>query len=55
MDDERNKEILLARITELESQVHDLEKDLIHDSLTGLKTRAFLKRNQKFIWIWCIT
>src|SRR3990167_4467430 len=31
------------RIKELESQVHDLEKDLIHDSLTGLKTRAFLE------------
>ena len=47
MDDERNKEILLARITELESQVHDLEKDLIHDSLTGLETRAFFEEESK--------
>lgn len=31
------------RIKELETQVHELEKDLIHDSLTGLKTRAFLE------------
>ncbi len=31
------------RIQELETQVHELEKDLIHDSLTGLKTRAFLE------------
>ena len=31
------------RIVELETQVHDLEKDLIHDPLTGLKTRAFFE------------
>ncbi|MEK7176815.1 MAG: GGDEF domain-containing protein [Patescibacteria group bacterium] len=31
------------RITELEAQVHGLEKDLIHDALTGLKTRAFFE------------
>ena len=31
------------RIVELETQIHDLEKDLIHDSLTGLKTRAFFE------------
>ena len=31
------------RIEELETQIHDLEKDLIHDSLTGLKTRAFFE------------
>ena len=49
MDDERNKEILLARITELESQVHDLEKDLIHDSLTGLKTRAFEEESKIYL------
>lgn len=47
MDDEKNKEILMARIAELESQVHDLEKDLIHDSLTGLKTRAFFEEESK--------
>lgn len=47
MDDEKNKKILLDRIAELESQVHDLEKDLIHDSLTGLKTRAFFEEESK--------
>ena len=31
------------RIAELEIQVHTLERDLIHDSLTGLKTRAFIE------------
>lgn len=34
---------LEKRIEELETQVHGLEKDLIHDALTGLKTRAFLE------------
>jgi diguanylate cyclase (GGDEF)-like protein len=47
MDDEQNKEILEARIAELESQVHDLEKDLIHDALTGLKTRSFFEEESK--------
>lgn len=31
------------RIVELETQVHDLERDLIHDPLTGLKTRVFFE------------
>ena len=31
------------RIAELETQIHDLERDLIHDPLTGLKTRAFFE------------
>lgn len=31
------------RIAELESQIHGLERDLIHDTLTGLKTRAFFE------------
>lgn len=31
------------RIAELETQISGLERDLIHDSLTGLKTRAFLE------------
>src|SRR3989344_1520138 len=31
------------RIVELEGQVHELERDLIHDQLTGLKTRAFFE------------
>lgn len=34
---------LEKRIAELEAQVHGLEKDLIHDALTGLKTRAFFE------------
>src|SRR3989344_2856990 len=31
------------RIKELETQVRELERDLIHDKLTGLKTRAFFE------------
>jgi len=37
------REELLKRIAELEAQVYDLEKDLIHDPLTTLKTRAFFE------------
>jgi diguanylate cyclase (GGDEF)-like protein len=47
MNDEQDKKILTARINELESQVIDLEKDLIHDALTGLKTRAFFEEESK--------
>jgi len=47
MDDEQNKQKLLERIAELESQVFGLEKDLIHDALTGLKTRAFFEEESK--------
>ncbi len=43
MDIEQSTEQLRARIAELEAQVHTLETDLIHDSLTGLKTRAFFE------------
>src|SRR3989338_7900063 len=38
MDQDKDK-----RIAELEIQVHELEMDLIHDSLTKLKTRAFFE------------
>ncbi|MDP3763267.1 MAG: GGDEF domain-containing protein [bacterium] len=31
------------RIAELETQVHELERDLIHDPLTELKTRSFFE------------
>lgn len=34
---------LKERIEELEGQIHNLEKDLIHDNLTSLKTRAFFE------------
>jgi diguanylate cyclase (GGDEF)-like protein len=34
---------LQKKIVELEEQIHELEKDLIHDHLTGLKTRAFFE------------
>ncbi|OGN20119.1 MAG: hypothetical protein A3I32_02240 [Candidatus Yanofskybacteria bacterium RIFCSPLOWO2_02_FULL_45_10] len=47
MDEEKSKELLFTRIKELESQVHDLEKDLIHDTLTGLKTRAFFEEEAR--------
>ncbi len=42
MPDEFHKK-LEDRVAELEAQIHNLEKDLIHDSLTGLKTRAFFE------------
>ncbi|HEY0221001.1 MAG TPA: GGDEF domain-containing protein [Candidatus Paceibacterota bacterium] len=35
---------LKSKILKLETQVRELEKDLIHDSLTGLKTRAFFEQ-----------
>lgn len=38
---------LRARIIELEAQVAELERDLIHDRLTGLKTRSyFMEENE---------
>lgn len=37
------KENLLKKISGLENEIRNLEKDLIHDSLTGLKTRAFFE------------
>lgn len=44
MDKNNKKEgQLRERIAELEAQVYDLEKNLIHDPLTGLKTRAFFE------------
>lgn len=36
-------EDLKKRIAELENTVRQLEKDLIHDKLTGLKTRAYFE------------
>lgn len=42
MSDEFHKK-LEDRVAELEAQIHELEKDLIHDSVTGLKTRAFFE------------
>lgn len=43
--DENQK--LKEQINSLESHIHDLEKDLIHDSLTSLKTRAFFEEETK--------
>lgn len=37
------KEELVKRVAELETQVYELETNLIHDPLTGLKTRAFFE------------
>jgi two-component system cell cycle response regulator len=42
MPDEYHEK-LERKVAELEAQIHDLEKDLIHDSLTGLKTKAFFE------------
>lgn len=38
MDRDKDK-----HIAELETRVHDLERDLIHDPLMGIKTRAFFE------------
>ena len=42
MNDEDRK-ILEEKIEELEGEIQELEHDLIHDYLTGLKTRAFFE------------
>ncbi len=34
---------LKEQISQLETQVHELERDLIHDGLTGIKTRTFFE------------
>src|ERR1035437_2458382 len=47
MSDNQSKEQLAKRVADLEAEVHELEKDLIHDSLTGLKTRAFFEEEAK--------
>lgn len=44
---ELTKEQLVEKVAQLESEKHELEKDLIHDSLTGLKTRAFFEEETK--------
>ncbi|NQV88395.1 MAG: GGDEF domain-containing protein [Parcubacteria group bacterium] len=43
MDNNSEKEELLKKIDQLETQIFLLEKNLIHDKLTGLKTRAFFE------------
>lgn len=47
MNTEHTKESLEQKVRELEGQVHELQKDLIHDTLTGLKTRAFFEEEAK--------
>jgi diguanylate cyclase (GGDEF)-like protein len=42
-----SNDALQARIKELETQIKELETDLIHDHLTGLKTRAFFEEETK--------
>lgn len=42
-----NEETLKKRIQELEDAIETLEKDLIHDNLTGLKTRAFFEEEAR--------
>ena len=41
--EEDQKKVLLERIADLEHELHIREGDLIHDNLTGLKTRAFFE------------
>ena len=43
MDKKDNIKQLENRVIELETQIHELERDIIHDSLTELKTRAFFE------------
>lgn len=43
-----DEKALLQRIEELEQHIRGLEKDLIHDKLTGLKTRAFFEEEAQF-------
>lgn len=38
---------LKEQVKVLENQIHDLEKDLIHDSLTSLKTRSFFEEETR--------
>ena len=40
---EEERDIFLKKILELEAQVIKLQNDLMHDSLTGLKTRKFFE------------
>jgi len=47
MSDKQTEDVLRGRIAELELQVNGLEKDLIHDSLTELKTRSFFEEESK--------
>jgi diguanylate cyclase (GGDEF)-like protein len=47
MDDTSHEKALLRRIEELEQHIQSLEKDLIHDGLTGLKTRAFFEEEAR--------
>lgn len=47
MNDDISKDELIAKVHALEAQVHSLEKDLIHDSLTLLKTRAFFEEEAR--------
>ena len=44
MEDEK---AYLEKIAELEKRVRELERDLVHDSLTNLKTRAFFEEETK--------
>lgn len=41
------EELLKKRIVELEATVKKLEQDLIHDALTGLKTRAYFDQEAR--------
>ena len=47
MDYRRERTELIKNIVELKSQVRELEDDLIHDSLTKLKTRAFFEEEAR--------
>lgn len=45
-----DKEELLQKIAELEEKISQLERDLVHDKLTSLKTRAFFEeKSEKYL------
>lgn len=47
---DEEKEILLAKIAELEQTIRILKDDLIHDALTGLKTRKFFNEEARVFY-----
>jgi diguanylate cyclase (GGDEF)-like protein len=47
MSDTQDKDKLLSHIKELEDKIKILEKDLVHDTLTGMKTRNFFEEEAR--------
>ncbi len=45
-----SKEELLKKVSKLELEIKDLKKDLVHDTLTGLKTRNFFEEEGRVFY-----